>query len=170
MWNLLRGAGVGGGSQGENEIANNLSEALDCCVGVMVAWAGATRLGNWNGRLSSASYDAAKAYTIANGGLNKPSVITLVGNLASANYNDDFYLDLNLFKAKLDTDCGAGSWRLILAPMPIVYRGGNPLNFDALRDLLPTLGAGQSVGRTVRGCFSRSRNLRWHTSERRCLE
>ena len=134
MWNLLRGGGMGGGSQGENEIANHLSDASQCCVGITVSWAGATRLAYWNGRLGSDPYNTAKAYCMANGGLNKPNVITWVGNLASANYGDDFYADLDLFKAVLDADFGAGTWQLILEPMTIVYSGGSPLAFHPLRD------------------------------------
>ena len=136
MWNLLRGGGMGGGVQGENEIANNLSEASKCCVGITVSWAGATRLAYWNGRLGSGPYDTSKAYCMANGGLNKPNVITWVGNLASANYGDDFYADLDLFKTELDRDFGVGTWQLILEPMTIVYdgSGGNGPAFHKLRD------------------------------------
>jgi len=136
MWNLLRGEGMGGGSQGENEIANNLSAASHCCVGITVSWAGATRLAYWNGRLGSEKYETSKAYCLANGGLNKPNVVTWVGNLASANYGDDFYTDLDLFKTVLDRDFGAGTWRLILAPMTIVYdgSGGSGPAFHTLRD------------------------------------
>lgn len=136
MWNLLRGTGMGGGSQGENEIANNLSEASQCCVGITVSWAGATRLALWNGRLGSTNYDNSKALCLANGGLNKPNVITWVGNLASANAADDFYADLNLFKTKLDTDFGAGTWQLLLAPVPVMYdgSGGSPGGMHILRD------------------------------------
>ncbi|MDF3058427.1 MAG: hypothetical protein K0R17_2642 [Rariglobus sp.] len=136
MWNLLRGGGMGGGAQGENEIANNLSVASQCCVGITVSWAGATRLSAWNGRGGSASYESAKAYCLANDGLNKPSVITWVGNLASANAFDDFYDDLDRFKVVLDRDFGAGTWRLILAPVPAMYDGssGIPLGFHVLRD------------------------------------
>jgi autotransporter-associated beta strand protein len=135
MWNFLRGGGMGGGTQGENEIANNLSEASRCCVGITVSWAGATRLAYWNGRLGSTSYNTSKAYCMANGGLNKPNVITWVGNLASANSFDDFYDDLNRFKTALDTDFGAGTWKLILAPVPIVYGGsGNAGGLHILRD------------------------------------
>ena len=112
---------MGGGTQGENEIANNLSVASQCCVGITVSWSGATRLAYWNGRLGSTPYNTSKAYCLANGGLNKPSVITWVGNLASANSFDDFYADLDLFKTKLDEDFGVGTWKLILAPVPIVY-------------------------------------------------
>ena len=121
MWNLLRGGGMGGGAQGENEIANRLSEASQCCVGISVAWAGATKLGEWNGRLSSTNYEKAKAYCLANDGLNKPSVVTWVGNLASAKAFEDFYDDLNRFKTVLDRDFGAGTWKLILAPVPVMY-------------------------------------------------
>ena len=136
MWNLLRGGGMGGGSQGENELANSLSAASQCCVGITVSWAGATRLAYWNGRLGSDPYKTAKAYCLANDGLNKPNVITWVGNLASANYGDDFYADLNLFKTVLDKDFGAGTWQLILAPMTIVYdgSGGSPGAHHTLRD------------------------------------
>ena len=136
MWNLLGGGGMGGGSQGENEIANHLSEASQCCVGITVNWTGATRLAYWNGRLGSVPYESSKAYCLANGGLNKPNVITWVGNLASANYGDDFYADLDLFKSKLDADFGAGTWQMILAPMTIVYNGsgGSGPAFHALRD------------------------------------
>jgi len=136
MWNLLAGGGVGGGSQGENEIANSLSNASKCCVGISVCWAGATRLGGWNGRLGLSHYEAAMAYCLANGGLNKPNVITWVGNLASANYGDDFYADLDLFKTVLDRDLGAGTWQLILEPMTIVYdkSGGSGPAFHKLRD------------------------------------
>ena len=136
MWNLLRGEGMGGGVQGENEIANNLSEASKCCVGITVSWAGATRLAYWNGRLGSGPYDTSKAYCMANGGLNKPNVITWVGNLASANYGDDFYADLDLFKKVLDRDFGAGTWQLILEPMTVVYdgSGGSGPAFHTLRD------------------------------------
>ena len=136
MWNLLRGGGMGGGTQGENEIANTLSAASHCCVGITVSWNGATRLAYWNGRLGSDPYNASKAYCLANGGLNKPNIITWVGNLASANYGDDFYGDLDLFKARLDADFGAGTWKLILAPVPIVYdgSGGNPVSLHSLRD------------------------------------
>jgi hypothetical protein len=136
MWNLLRGGGMGGGSQGENEIANALSAASKCCVGITVSWAGATRLAAWNGRLGSEPYETAKTYATANGGLNKPNVITWVGNLASAKYGDDFYSDLDLFKAALDRDFGAGTWKLILAPMPVVYdgSGGSAEAFHKLRD------------------------------------
>ncbi len=121
MWNLLRGGGMGGGSQGENEIANNLSEASQCCVGITVVWAGATRLAYWNGRIGSSSYDSAKAYCLANGGLNKPNVITWVANLASAKYSDDFYHDLDLFRDVLNNDFGDGTWRMVLAPIPVIY-------------------------------------------------
>ncbi len=136
MWNLLRGGGMGGGSQGENELANTLSAASQCCVGFTVSWAGATRLAYWNGRLGSDPYNTAKAYCLANGGLNKPNVITWVGNLASANYGDDFYADLNRFKTVMDKDFGAGTWQLILAPMTIVYdgSGGSPGAHHTLRD------------------------------------
>ena len=136
MWNLLHGEGMGGGSQGETEIANNLSEASRCCVGITVSWAGATRLAYWNGRLGSGPYDTAKTSSMANGGLNKPNVITWVGNLASANYGDDFYKDLDLFKGMLDRDFGAGTWSLILEPMTVVYdgSGGGGPAFHILRD------------------------------------
>ncbi|MDA3800026.1 MAG: hypothetical protein PF692_13215 [Kiritimatiellae bacterium] len=136
MWNLLRGGGMGGGSQGENEIANNLSDASQCCVGTTVVWAGATRLVYWNGQLSSDRYEDARAYCLANGGLNKPNVITWVGNLASANYGDDFYADLNLFKTKLDADFGSGTWKLLLAPLPVMYSGsgGGAVAHHILRD------------------------------------
>ncbi|MEO8614603.1 MAG: putative Ig domain-containing protein, partial [Luteolibacter sp.] len=136
MWNLLGGGGMGGGTQGENEIANNLSAASQCCVGISTAWAGATRLGYWNGNLSRGAYDSAKAYCLANGGLNKPSVITWVGNLASANYGDNFYTDLDLFKNLVDADFGAGTWQLLLAPVPIMYdgSGGSAPGFQTLRD------------------------------------
>lgn len=121
MWNLLRGSGMGGGAQGENEIANNLSEASQCCVGISVVWAGATRLAYWNGRIGSSSYENAKALCLANGGLNKPSVVTWVANLASAKYSDDFYHDLDLFRDKLNADFGDGTWRLVIAPIPVIY-------------------------------------------------
>ena len=121
MWNFLRGSGMGGGSQGENEIANKLSEASQCCVGITVVWAGATRLAYWNGRLGSSSYNTAKAFCMANGGLNKPNVITWVANLASAKYGDDFYQDLELFKNVLNADFGEGTWRLVVAGTPIIY-------------------------------------------------
>ncbi|MEO8615026.1 MAG: hypothetical protein ABI600_07795 [Luteolibacter sp.] len=135
MWNLLKGGGMGGGSQGENEIANNLSAASQCCVGISVAWAGATRLGSWTGTGSS-PYTEARSYCLANGGLNKPNVITWVGNLASANYGDDYYKNLDDFKAVLDTDFGAGTWQLILEPMTIVYSGGTGApGFHILRDI-----------------------------------
>lgn len=136
MWNLLKGVGMGGGTQGENEIANNLSAASQCCVGITVSWAGATRLAYWNGRLGSDPYNTSKAYCMANGGLNKPNVITWVGNLASANYGDDFYADLDRFKTLLDADFGAGTWKLVLAPVPIVYdgSGGSAGGLHTLRD------------------------------------
>lgn len=121
MWNFLKGTGMGGGTQGENEIANNLSDASQCCVGITVVWAGATRLAYWNGRLSSSSYNTAKALCLANDGLNKPSIITWVANLASAKYSDDFYQDLELFKNVLNTDFGAGTWKLVVAPTPIIF-------------------------------------------------
>jgi hypothetical protein len=147
MWNLLKGSGMGGGAQGENELANTLSAASQCCVGVMVNWAGATRLAEWNGRVGSGPYNTTKAFWLANGGLNKPSVITWVGNKASCGV-DDFYADLNLFKAKLDTDLGAGTWRLILAPVPILYDSTSVTGMQSLRDACyrwvrdnPTIGA-----------------------------
>lgn len=137
MWNLLRGGGMGGGSQGENEIANKLSEASQCCVGITVSWAGATRLRYWIGRPDDkGAYGKAMAYCLANNGLNKPNIITWVGNLASANYGDDFYGDLDRFKAELDRDLGAGTWQLVLAPMTIVYdgSGGGDVAHHTLRD------------------------------------
>ncbi len=121
MWNFLKGTGMGGGTQGENEIANNLSDASQCCVGITVVWAGATRLAYWNGRLGSSPYNTAKALCLANDGLNKPSIITWVANLASAKYSDDFYQDLELFKNLLNTDFGAGTWKLVVAPTPIIF-------------------------------------------------
>ncbi|CAM2817788.1 choice-of-anchor D domain-containing protein [Rariglobus hedericola] len=133
MWNLLKGSGMGGGTQGENELANNLSAASQCCVGVMVNWAGATRLALWNGRLSSAPYDNAKSFWLANGGLNKPSVITWVGNKASCGV-DDFYADLNAFRDKLNVDLGENTWRLILAPVPIMFDGTSIPGMQSLRN------------------------------------
>lgn len=121
MWNLLGGVGMGGGTQGENEIANNLSAASQSCVGITVVWAGATRLAYWNGRLGSTPYTGAKALCLANGGLNKPNVITWVTNLASAKYNDDFYDDLERFKTALNADFGEGTWRLVVAPTPVIF-------------------------------------------------
>lgn len=136
MWNLLRGTGMGGGTQGENEIANNLSVASHCCVGITVSWAGATRLAYWNGRLGSDPYNKSKALALANDGLNKPNIVTWVGNLASANYGDDFYQDLDLFKAVLDRDLGAGTWQLLLTPAPVVYDGSSAraVSIHTLRD------------------------------------
>ena len=134
MWNLLTPGGVAGGSQGENELVNHLSDASHCCVGFMVSWAGATLLSIWNADGGATHYDEAKVYAMANGGLNKPNVFTWVGNLASANAHDDFYADLNLFKSHLDRDFGAGTWQLILAPMTVVYSGGSPTAFHPLRD------------------------------------
>lgn len=136
MWNLLRGSGLGGGSQGENDLVNRLSESSQCCAGFWVFWAGATRLGAWNGRLGTTHYDKAKTYSLANHGLNRPNVITWVGNLASANARDDFYADLDLFKTRLDADLGAGTWQLLLAPVPIVYQGSSakPDSMHQLRD------------------------------------
>lgn len=121
MWNLLGGVGMGGGTQGENEIANSLSAASQSCVGITVVWAGATRLAYWNGRLGSTPYTGAKALCLANGGLNKPNVITWVTNLASAKYNDDFYDDLERFKTALNADFGEGTWRLVVAPTPVIF-------------------------------------------------
>ena len=121
MWNLFRGTGMGGGTQGENEIANRLSDASQCCVGITVSWAGATRLAYWNGRGGYEPYDEAKVFALANGGLNKPNIVTWVTNLASAKYGDDFYQDLELFKAVLDTDFGIGAWRIVVAPTTIIY-------------------------------------------------
>lgn len=118
-WNLLHGSGMGGGTQAENEMANRLSDASQCCVGITVVWAGATRLVAWaNG---GESYQGAKALTLANNGLNKPNIITWVANLASAKYSDDFYANLDTFKALLNSDYGDGTWRLVLAPGPIIY-------------------------------------------------
>lgn len=133
MWNLLKGTGMGGGAQGESELANKLSDASQCCVGVMVNWAGATRLALWNGRLGTAPYDIAKAFWLANGGLNKPSVITWVGNKASCGV-DDFYGDLNRFRDKLDVDLGQYTWRLILAPVPIMFDGTSVIGMQTQRD------------------------------------
>jgi hypothetical protein len=134
MWNLLRGTGMGGGSQGENEIANRLSEASQCCVGISVVWAGATRLTYWAG--GGASYQTAKALTLANGGLNKPNIFTWVSNLASAKYNDDFYANLDTFRDLLNTDYGDGTWRLVLAPGPIIYSNEvDPVAMHKLREV-----------------------------------
>lgn len=135
MWNLLRAGGMGGGAQGENEIANKLSDASQCCVGITVSWAGATTLKSWT-VAGSSNYEKAKAYCLANDGLNKPSVITWVGNLASANAFDDFYTDLTNFKANLDRDFGAGTWKLIVAPVPVMYdrSGGSALSFQTHRE------------------------------------
>ena len=135
MWNLLMGGGMGGGVLGENSIANGLSAASQCCVGITVSWSGATRLAYWTSP-GSTQYAEAKSYCLANGGLNKPNVITWVGNLASANYGDDFYKNLNDFKAVLNADFGAGTWQLLLAPTPIMYNGsgGSEAGFQILRD------------------------------------
>lgn len=135
MWNLLRGGGMGGGAQGENELANTLSDASQCCVGITVSWAGATKLSAWTAA-GSANYEKAKSYCLANGGLNKPSVITWVGNLASANAGEDFYADLEKFRALLDRDFGAGTWRLIVAPVPVMYdrSGGGAVSFQRHRE------------------------------------
>lgn len=136
MWNLYRGTGMGGGTQGENEIANNLSDASQCCVGITVKWSGATRLAYWNGRLGSTSYDEAKAFCLANDGLNKPNVITWVSNLASAKYSDDFYQDLELFKNALNADFGEGTWRLVVAPVPVIFNPEpvSPTSLHMVRD------------------------------------
>jgi hypothetical protein len=123
MWNLLQGGGIGGGSQGENELINGLSAGSQCCVGYMVFWAGATRLSAWKegSAASPTRYDQGKAFCMANGGLNKPNVFTWVGNLASAKAGDDFYANLDDFKTQLDKDFSAGTWRLLLAPVPVIY-------------------------------------------------
>lgn len=123
MWNLLRAGGEGGGSQGENELVNGLSEGSQCCVGFMVFWAGATQLSAWKeGSVASPTrYDQAKAFCMANGGLNKPNLFTWVGNLASAKAGEDFYANLNDFKTLLDKDFSAGAWHLLLAPVPVIY-------------------------------------------------
>jgi hypothetical protein len=123
-WNLLRGSGMGGGSQGENLIANTLSEASGCCVGLSVFWRGASQLDHWNGRTSLNSYNAAKVTMLANGGLNKPNIITWVGNCASAKLNANasaYHSDFDLFKNVLDADLGAGTWQLLIMPFPITY-------------------------------------------------
>ena len=134
MWNLLRGSGMGGGSQAENEIANRLSEASQCCVGISVVWVGATRLTAWaNG---SSAYQDAKALTMANGGLNKPNIFTWVANLASAKYGDDFYANLDTFKNLLNMDYGDGTWRLVLAPGPMIYSNEvDPGSMHKLREV-----------------------------------
>lgn len=137
MWNLLQGGGEGGASQGEAELVNNLSAASQCCVGFMVYWAGATQLSNWKeGAAGSPTrYDLAKAYCMANGGLNKPNLFTWVGNLASAKANDNFYANLDDFRVLLDKDFTAGAWRLLLAPVPIIYSNEvTPGKLHTLRD------------------------------------
>lgn len=123
-WNLLRGSGTGGGSQGENLIANNLSEASGCCVGISVFWRGASQLDHWNGRTSLNAYNLAKATCLANDGLNKPNVITWVGNCANARLDANasaYYSDFDLFKNVLDADLGADTWQLLIMPFPITY-------------------------------------------------
>lgn len=123
-WNLLRGSGISGGSQGENLIANNLSEASGCCVGISVFWRGASQIDHWNGRTSSNAYNLAKVTLHANDGLNKPNIITWVGNCASAKLNANasaYYSDFDLFKNVLDADLGADTWQLLIMPFPITY-------------------------------------------------
>ncbi|CAM2815587.1 hypothetical protein [Rariglobus hedericola] len=123
-WNLLHGPGMGGGSQGENLIANNLSEASGCCVGISVFWRGASQLDHWNGRTSSNAYNLAKVTLLANDGLNKPNVITWVGNCANARLDANasaYYSDFDLFKTVLDADLGADTWQLLIMPFPITY-------------------------------------------------
>ncbi|MDF3057597.1 MAG: hypothetical protein K0R17_1812, partial [Rariglobus sp.] len=137
MWNLLRGGGEGGGSQGENELVNNLSAASQCCVGYMVYWAGATQLSGWKEGTGAnlTRYDQAKAFCMANDGLNKPNLFTWVGNLASAKAGEDFYANLNDFRSLIDKDFGAGAWRLLLAPVPIIYSTEvSPVRLHTLRD------------------------------------
>ncbi|MEZ0217652.1 MAG: hypothetical protein ACAH89_11000 [Rariglobus sp.] len=137
MWNLLRAGGEGGGSQGEAELANGLSDASHCCVGFMVYWAGATRLSAWTegAAASPTRYDLAKKFCMANGGLNKPGLFTWVGNLASAKAGEDFYANLNDFKALLDKDFTAGTWHLLLAPVPVIYSNEvRPERLHVLRD------------------------------------
>jgi hypothetical protein len=123
-WNLLRGAGMGGGSQGENLIANNLSESSGCCVGISVFWRGASQLDHWNGRTSFNAYNAAKVTVLANDGLNKPNVVTWLGNCASAKLNANasaYYSDFDLLTKVLDADLDEGTWQLLIMPFPITY-------------------------------------------------
>lgn len=139
MWNFLRGSGMGGGTQGENLLANTLSEASQCCVGISVYWAGATDLSNWSGRTSTVQYDKAKAYALTNNGLNKPNIITWVGNLANARWPSNaslYYEDLNSFRDLLNEDLGSGTWKLVLMSLPIIYAPDTlkPAGAHILRD------------------------------------
>lgn len=121
-WNHLRGStGSIGGALGENMIANNLSAASGCCVGISVYWAGASLLANWNGRLSSNSFNNAKVTSDAQGGLNKPNIVTWVMNrqagqdIATA---DQCYADMEAWRVVLDGYLGAGTYRLAYMAAP----------------------------------------------------
>jgi len=113
-WNHYRGTtGDISGSNGENQLANNLSVASQCCVGFQLYWVGATLLANWNGRISSASFTAARVYSDGNGGLNRPNVIAWIMNRQNAQdiaTADQAYSDMDLFKAALDANLGAGTY------------------------------------------------------------
>jgi len=124
-WTHLQGTtGAIGGALGENMIANNLSEASQCCVGIGVFWAGASLLANWNGRLSSATFTSAKVAFDVQGGLNRPSIITWVMNRQAGqdiSTSDQCYADMEAFRVTLDGWLGAGTYHIAYMTAPQTY-------------------------------------------------